>query len=168
MRCLINVQHNCIRHKCTVEGTQAVFQERERSHLTRSRVVHKEPSDLVLNTWQMRSAAELQPFRMPLPASNREESILTGARNEIDARKTATATKAGQGAVKGKRRLPLANRGTGSGALRAGPGTLSSQNSPHAAPGGSALRWQTPMVAGAGYLEAMQSVESFTDATGSL
>ncbi|KAI0363137.1 hypothetical protein BV20DRAFT_958926, partial [Pilatotrama ljubarskyi] len=66
---------------------------------TRAALTHNEPHDVLLNTFQMRSAVHLQQLRhIPQPL-NRDHAILTGARAEIDAQKASAAT---QPASKGK------------------------------------------------------------------
>ncbi|KAI9067151.1 hypothetical protein FKP32DRAFT_1557913, partial [Trametes sanguinea] len=58
--CTVNVQHNCAAHGCSGDGQTAVYQERERAAHGRASVLHRERADVVLNTFQMRNAVNLQ------------------------------------------------------------------------------------------------------------
>ncbi|KAF9059623.1 hypothetical protein BDP27DRAFT_1238327, partial [Rhodocollybia butyracea] len=63
--CAVNVQHDCTRHGCSIQYNIATFQEREKSSEMKGGVVHQgDPSDLVLNTAQMRDGKYVQKYRM--------------------------------------------------------------------------------------------------------
>ncbi|KAJ4473242.1 hypothetical protein C8R41DRAFT_968057, partial [Lentinula lateritia] len=67
IHCCLNVQHDCIRNKCQIEGKAPVRQEREKTSKLKDVVVHKGVlEDWVLNTAQMRDAQYLQRFRIPV------------------------------------------------------------------------------------------------------
>lgn len=71
------------------------MQEREKTSERRLTIKHNHPTDYVLNTGQMRSAAHLMMFnRVPVSAYNRETVIGEAAKREIDARKVAKALQA--------------------------------------------------------------------------
>ncbi|KAJ7886066.1 hypothetical protein B0H13DRAFT_2535282 [Mycena leptocephala] len=66
--CTVNVQHNCMDNQCGPTGSRPVFQERERTNQTRAQIAHlQNPTDVVLNTAQMRDAVHLQRFRINTP-----------------------------------------------------------------------------------------------------
>ncbi|KAF9070031.1 hypothetical protein BDP27DRAFT_1420467 [Rhodocollybia butyracea] len=63
--CAVNIQHDCTRHGCSIQYNIATFQEREKSSEMKGGVVHQgDPSDLVLNTAQMRDGKYVQKYRM--------------------------------------------------------------------------------------------------------
>ncbi|KAK7032978.1 hypothetical protein R3P38DRAFT_3313080 [Favolaschia claudopus] len=91
--CAVNVQHNCMDHRCTVASTVPIFQERARTTQTAARVVHSHPQDdVVLNTAQMRDAVLVQPYRVHSTALDVDRVVTESAAKEVDARrKRATA-----------------------------------------------------------------------------
>ncbi|KAF7371200.1 hypothetical protein MSAN_00755500 [Mycena sanguinolenta] len=95
--CTVNVQHNCMDNACAPTSTRPVFQERIRTNETRPQVAHvKNPTDLILNTAQMRDAKYLQKFRIATPGLDCDSVIHQSAVNELAALKRATATAEGQ------------------------------------------------------------------------
>ncbi|KAJ6461447.1 hypothetical protein C8R45DRAFT_1056025 [Mycena sanguinolenta] len=92
--CTVNVQHNCMDNKCGPTGSRPVFQERERTDQSRAQIVHSQnPTDLVLNTAQMRDARYLQRFRINTPQLDPETVIYQSAINEVAAQRNAAAEK---------------------------------------------------------------------------
>ncbi|KAJ7601530.1 hypothetical protein B0H17DRAFT_1241343 [Mycena rosella] len=90
--CTSNVQHNCIDNNCGPAGSRPVYQERQITNHTRAEIAHlQNPTDLVLNTAQMRDAVHLQPFRIDTPAMDKDTIIHQSAANELAAAKQATA-----------------------------------------------------------------------------
>ncbi|KAJ7223860.1 hypothetical protein B0H12DRAFT_1213067 [Mycena haematopus] len=90
--CTVNVQHNCLDHGCAPTSTRPVFQERIRTDQTRAQIAHTQnPTDLVLNTAQMRDAKHLQKFRIAIPELVRDTVIHQSAVNELAASKKAAA-----------------------------------------------------------------------------
>ncbi|KAK1236064.1 hypothetical protein PQX77_000704 [Marasmius sp. AFHP31] len=92
--CAVNVQHDCVQHKCNVQDVGIVRREREISHSRKGVVVHRGNSDdLLLNTAQMRSAKFVQAFRIqPERESDPEEILFKSVQRVIDARKAAQKT----------------------------------------------------------------------------
>ncbi|KAL0577207.1 hypothetical protein V5O48_004773 [Marasmius crinis-equi] len=86
--CSVNVQHDCIRHKCQVKQTVVVRQERHDTDLRRGRVEHQgNPHDVVLNTAQMRDAKFVQKFRIKPTLLPVTETITASAEREYAATK---------------------------------------------------------------------------------
>ncbi|KAJ7110547.1 hypothetical protein C8R44DRAFT_633975 [Mycena epipterygia] len=86
--CTVNVQHNCIDNKCGPTGTRPVFQERAKTTLMRSEIVHsRNPHDIVLNTAQMRDAVHMQRFRVHSEALDFDTVVHQSAAKELKARK---------------------------------------------------------------------------------
>lgn len=86
MLCAVNLQHNCAQHGCTDEAEAPVYEERE--HVAaRSAILHRQPTDLLLNTFQMRDARFVQLFRAAPGPIDREHAIMEGVRSEIDLQK---------------------------------------------------------------------------------
>ncbi|KAH8081293.1 hypothetical protein BXZ70DRAFT_1068335 [Cristinia sonorae] len=81
--CTVNVQHNCAAHQCDLSGQRPIFQERVRTQQTQAAISHSVPTDLVLNTAQMRDAALLQPFRIDSPVLDTEAIIMASVAREI-------------------------------------------------------------------------------------
>ena len=89
--CSVNVQHNCAAHGCDDSAHVARFAERE--HIgVRAAVSHREKGDLLLNTFQMRSACFIQRLRLEREPLDRDKAIHEGAQAEIDARKASEAS----------------------------------------------------------------------------
>lgn len=89
----MNVQHNCMDNQCGPTGSRPVFQERERTNQTRAQIAHlQNPTDVVLNTAQMRDAVHLQRFRINTPHLDEHTVIHQSAVNEIAASKTLEST----------------------------------------------------------------------------
>lgn len=105
MLCTVNVQHNCARNRCDTSATAPVFQERERTTMTRAAIRHTQPRDVILNTMQMRDARYLQPLARAAQRLDRNAMILAGAHAEFEARKaTMSKSKAPRGS---RARLPV-------------------------------------------------------------
>ncbi|KAI6148028.1 hypothetical protein BKA82DRAFT_151609, partial [Pisolithus tinctorius] len=88
--CCVNVQHNCAGQGCTGSLAVPIYEEREKTTKTAQRIEHHDPSDLVLNTAQMRDAAHMQKFRIQVQQLERDQAIHTGAVAEINAQKLKT------------------------------------------------------------------------------
>lgn len=86
IRCVVNTQHDCVKGNCKITTTREVAQEREKtSGLLTDEVQHSDSSHYVINTGQMRDAAELQPLMLPLPSfGTREDIIHHSVMQEID------------------------------------------------------------------------------------
>lgn len=82
----MNVQHNCIDNKCTLENSRRIFQEREKIHAMAPEVKHRntQSSNFILNLGQMRDAARIAAFRQRPPILNRNEIIQLGALREAE------------------------------------------------------------------------------------
>ncbi|KAF8891836.1 hypothetical protein BD779DRAFT_1437618 [Infundibulicybe gibba] len=107
--CTVNVQHRCASHRCEMTDATFVQQERHATSITKATVSHSNPSDLVLNTAQMRDAIHFTGLRRNISPSNIDDAIMEGAIKEIDARKSAArATSINTGAAATTR-----GRGTG-------------------------------------------------------
>ena len=89
--CSVNVQHNCAAQKCMDSGTQPVYEEHEKTGKTLPRIVHVSPSDLILNTAQMRDASHVQRFRIQVEPFDRDWAIHSGATAELNAQKMKTS-----------------------------------------------------------------------------
>ncbi|KAF8139364.1 hypothetical protein K438DRAFT_2117929, partial [Mycena galopus ATCC 62051] len=63
IKCTVNIQHNCADNKCRSTRTKAIFNEREQISDRALAVEHVSPSDLIINTGQMRDAASLNSLR---------------------------------------------------------------------------------------------------------
>ncbi|KAL0568669.1 hypothetical protein V5O48_013310 [Marasmius crinis-equi] len=88
--CSVNVQHDCIAHKCKVKQTVTVRQERHDTSLRRGRVEHQgNPHDVVLNTAQMRDAKFVQRFRIQPSLLPVIETITASAERECTATRKA-------------------------------------------------------------------------------
>ncbi|KAI5982242.1 hypothetical protein EDC04DRAFT_2915769 [Pisolithus marmoratus] len=87
LTCCVNVQHNCARHRCTGSAAVSVYEEREKTTKTTRRIEHLVPSDLILNTAQMRNATHVQQFRTQVQQLDRDRAIHTGAAAELNAQK---------------------------------------------------------------------------------
>ncbi|KAI6039086.1 hypothetical protein EDC04DRAFT_3012242 [Pisolithus marmoratus] len=88
--CCVNVQHNCAGHHCTGSSSVSVYEEREKTTKTMRRIEHRNPSDLILNTAQMRDAAHVQRFRTRVQQLERDWAIHMGAAAELNAQKLKT------------------------------------------------------------------------------
>ncbi|KAJ3809763.1 hypothetical protein EV368DRAFT_89490 [Lentinula lateritia] len=65
IRCTVNVQHDCVFHKCPVKEVGRVYQERKKVDKAKGMVVHQgDLRDQLLNTAQMRNANYVQRFRI--------------------------------------------------------------------------------------------------------
>ncbi|KAJ7195401.1 hypothetical protein B0H12DRAFT_1299784, partial [Mycena haematopus] len=90
--CTVNVQHNCLDNGCAPTSTRPVFQERIRTDQTRAQIAHTQsPTDLILNTAQMRDAKHLQKFRIAIPELVCDTVIHQSAVNELAASKKVAA-----------------------------------------------------------------------------
>ncbi|PCH45012.1 hypothetical protein WOLCODRAFT_91104 [Wolfiporia cocos MD-104 SS10] len=85
--CTVNAQHNCAANACDTSGFRYVYQERQRTNQTQAAVVHQRPTDLILNTAQMRDAVHVQQFRIPPQVLDEDEVITASAAQEVHARK---------------------------------------------------------------------------------
>ncbi len=65
------------------------MQERHKTAKTKAIIVHQNPTELVLNTAQMRSAVLVQQFRIKSPRLDAEKIVTVSVRKEIDVRKAA-------------------------------------------------------------------------------
>ncbi|KAI6011162.1 hypothetical protein BKA83DRAFT_4067687 [Pisolithus microcarpus] len=83
--CGVNVQHNCAGNGCTGTSTVPVYEERERTTKTQQRISHRNPSDFILNTAQMRDATHVQQFHVQAQQLDRDWAIHMGAAAEFDA-----------------------------------------------------------------------------------
>lgn len=87
----MNLQHNCAQHGCTDEAEAPVYEERE--HVAaRPAILHRQPTDLLLNTFQMRDARFVQLFRAPPSRIDPEHAIMEGVRAETDMQKAQRCT----------------------------------------------------------------------------
>lgn len=93
IKCAVNVQHNCVKHKCRLTSSRVVYQEHEVMDRLDKGVSHTVPDDVVLNTAQMRDAIYLSPFRPQMPSYDRDTIITSAAMLEIDERKRKKAKK---------------------------------------------------------------------------
>lgn len=92
--CALNVQHDCITHKCGSVAQGFVRQERQATSVKEQGIHHVNPSDLVLNTAKMRDVIHTHQFRARL---NEEDidlaaAIFDGIKSEIDKRKGTVVT----------------------------------------------------------------------------
>ncbi|KAJ7710473.1 hypothetical protein B0H17DRAFT_914738 [Mycena rosella] len=88
--CTVNVQHNCLDNNCGPTTSRPVYQERQITTHTQAQIAHLvSPTDLVLNTAQMRDAVHVQRFRIDTPAMEQDTVIHQSAANELEAAKTA-------------------------------------------------------------------------------
>ncbi|KAJ6503838.1 hypothetical protein C8R45DRAFT_894926 [Mycena sanguinolenta] len=86
--CTVNVQHNCMDNNCGPTASRAVYQERQPTNLTQAQIAHSaNPTDLVLNTAQMRDATYVQRFRINSDILDENTIIHQSAVNELEARK---------------------------------------------------------------------------------
>jgi hypothetical protein len=87
--CAVNVQHNCITHKCGLVAQGFVRQERQATSVREQGIHHVNPSDLVLNTAKMRDVIHTHQFRAQLHEEeiNLAAAIFDGVKSEIDRRK---------------------------------------------------------------------------------
>ncbi|KAJ7633334.1 hypothetical protein DFH06DRAFT_1004418 [Mycena polygramma] len=93
--CTVNVQHNCVIHSCGPTGARPVYQEREETTQTRPVIVHKgAQNDLLLNTAQMRDAANLQRFRVDSVPLDADEIIMASVLREFEIKKAAAVAAA--------------------------------------------------------------------------
>ncbi|KAJ7913831.1 hypothetical protein B0H13DRAFT_2232248 [Mycena leptocephala] len=87
IQCTVNLQHNCADHQCAVGRSQVIYQEREKTSERALAVQHSSPTDRILNTGQMRDAAELAQFRFRPQSLVRQDVIRASAELEFLARK---------------------------------------------------------------------------------
>lgn len=106
---MVNMQHDCIKNHCTMSGTKEVFEEQENSRQTVPIVAHKNLSNLVLNTAQMRHAKHVQMLRIPITEINeamREREIQRAVEREIGLQaaraKAATTKEKGKAPARGQ------------------------------------------------------------------
>jgi hypothetical protein len=78
------VQHNCAAHDCDTSGTRIVIQERQQTDQVASAVVHRTPSDLVLNTAKMRDARIIQAFGNTLTPMDSDLVISAACRSYLE------------------------------------------------------------------------------------
>ncbi len=98
------MQHNCAGNECTTSGTRAVLEERENSGRTVPIVTHRNSTNLMLNTAQMRDAKHVQKFRIPsteIEGNVWEKEIFTAVEREV-AVQTAKSKLAANTKGKGK------------------------------------------------------------------
>ncbi|KAJ7110365.1 hypothetical protein C8R43DRAFT_904377, partial [Mycena crocata] len=101
--CTVNVQHDCSTHGCAPSGFQRIYQERQATEHTKPAIVHAAPmDDLVLNTAQMRDAADLQPFRINSPDLDANAVIEASIVREFNQRKAAAAQAAAAAVAAGE------------------------------------------------------------------
>ncbi|KAJ7606697.1 hypothetical protein FB45DRAFT_765011, partial [Roridomyces roridus] len=95
--CTVNAQHNCAAHNCTDTGTRLVYQERVKTTHTQPWIAHSGlPTDLLLNTGQMRDAVHLQQYRIDSPVLDEETMdgiIDLSLVNEREQNKTGKTTR---------------------------------------------------------------------------
>ena len=123
--CLINVQHCCALHNCTIANTSTVRQERHNTTFTKAQVVHEDPTDLILNTARMHDAIFMHEYQFNPSNINMETSIMQGCVKEINERKQHDAETSGRGHGRGHGRSGCGHgnddsdeiRGTGSGRI---------------------------------------------------
>ncbi|KAJ3757099.1 hypothetical protein EV360DRAFT_28375, partial [Lentinula raphanica] len=89
--CRVNIQHNCADNSCDLSDRRATREEREITGKTVPRTHHHNPSDLLLNTNQMRSAIHLQRLRPAIFPLNQEQAIMAGALRELEEQKNTKA-----------------------------------------------------------------------------
>ncbi|TFK46353.1 hypothetical protein OE88DRAFT_1739458 [Heliocybe sulcata] len=92
--CTANVQHNCVKNRCKISRSRPVYQERELTSQQSDGVHHVKPFDCILNTAQMRDAAKINPFRIPVPSLNHDTVIHAAAVQEIEVVKHRQQTQA--------------------------------------------------------------------------
>ncbi|KAI0071553.1 hypothetical protein K474DRAFT_1712363 [Panus rudis PR-1116 ss-1] len=91
---LVNVQHNCIEHRCSVKRIRTIVQEREKTDQRSEGISHRfqvssasasniQP-DWILNMCQMRNSHLLSSFACDTPTLNRDNIIFEAARKEVD------------------------------------------------------------------------------------
>ena len=83
--CMVNVQHDCERHKCPLDSVANMQQKCEESSATVPWVKYIKEDNLILNMLQMRSSGLLMAYWIPLPPFDREHDILTGVEKECSA-----------------------------------------------------------------------------------
>jgi hypothetical protein len=90
----VNVNHDCVTARCTIERTRAVFQEREKVGETADEVKHRAPLNrFVLNLGQMRDADILDSFRPPIEREPRDKIVQAAAEEALRQRKAKTRSK---------------------------------------------------------------------------
>ncbi|KAJ7844241.1 hypothetical protein B0H14DRAFT_2585305 [Mycena olivaceomarginata] len=91
-RKIYTTNHNCMDNQCGPTGLRPVYQERQLTDQTRALIAHsKNPTDLVLNTAQMRDALHLQRFRIDTQQMNTDTIIHQSAVSELAASAKADA-----------------------------------------------------------------------------
>ncbi|KAI5985257.1 hypothetical protein EDD15DRAFT_2511676 [Pisolithus albus] len=103
--CGVNVQNNCAGNGCTGTAAVLVYEERERTMKSQQRIGHRNLSDFILNTVQMRDASHVQQFRIQAHQLDHDWAIHTGAAAELDAQKL----KAQKSSKSNAARKPTAN-----------------------------------------------------------
>jgi hypothetical protein len=78
--CTLSLFHNCAHHKCSIERTKVIMQERQETSLRGQAVQHSgDLSDLVLNVASLRSAIHIQALRSPPTVPGNVQETARGA-----------------------------------------------------------------------------------------
>ncbi|KAJ3963406.1 hypothetical protein EV361DRAFT_874900, partial [Lentinula raphanica] len=85
--CRINVQHDCANNACDLSDKQVIMEEQEKTGKTVPRTHHYNPSDLLLNTNQMRNGIYIQTLHPSILPLDQEQAILSGATHELEQQK---------------------------------------------------------------------------------
>ena len=85
----MNLQHDCVTHKCGLAAESFVRQERQLTSTEKWGIRHVNPSDLVLNMAQMRDAVYMQSLcvEVCLEEIDLNAAIFEGVKSQIDRRK---------------------------------------------------------------------------------
>lgn len=112
--CTVNLQHNCVAHNCSLSVRGFARQERQVTSIEELGVRHTEPSDLILNTAQMRDAVHMHLLRVQTHPDEIDltAAIFEGVKSEIDKRKgkmtpqdNSNATRQNRPSTRGHRAL---------------------------------------------------------------
>lgn len=87
--CVLNLQHDCVTHKCGFTVRGFVRQERQTTSVEERGIDHINPLDLVLNTARMRDAVHMHTLRTKIDTEEIDlvAAIFQGVKSEIDKRK---------------------------------------------------------------------------------
>lgn len=80
MKCLVNIQHDCVTHKCVQLQKKTILQEREASSAVSNAMLHNDDYDFILNTATLHN---YKPIRAILPASLQVSSIVVPNFEEV-------------------------------------------------------------------------------------
>ncbi|KAJ3720842.1 hypothetical protein DFJ43DRAFT_1001105 [Lentinula guzmanii] len=83
--CTVNTQHHCHGNNCHARKVQEL-QQQERTDITAmvDKFIHQNPTDIILNTAQMRDHNHIHPFTVPVTVPERSACISKGAEREIN------------------------------------------------------------------------------------